>query len=87
MDWLNFKGATPFGKPVDWDDKKLGTCGTLPVRVGLDNGVRIYDSYWRPTEAELAVLLAGGAVNVRLYGVQPAMSMIVLDEVEGEIRA
>lgn len=68
-----------FGKPRDWDESKFGPCGSLPIRrevIGSGGSARLsMFSNWKPSDAELAVLNAGGCVELECCGVQPAVSV------------
>jgi hypothetical protein len=69
-------GATHcFSKPENWNDEVQGKCGDLEVRVQLDAANTIqYVSTWRPGAADLALLNAGGVIEVGLcQDGQPAM--------------
>lgn len=57
-----------FGAPLDWDHDKA-PCDTLPVTVAIDEELGpTIRSYWRPTEAELAELNAGGSLCLTIVG-------------------
>ena len=65
-------------KPRNWDDNRDGPCGTLPVRV---ESYGIYDyhySAWKPDAEELALLNAGGVVELCCVGQQPPVSVGVV---------
>lgn len=74
-----------FAKPPDWDESKLGTCGSLAIRrevIGTP-GTGAYISHksnWKPSQAELAHLNRGGVVELECCGLQPAVSVGVVDE-------
>jgi hypothetical protein len=63
------------GAPKDWDPKKDGDCGGLPIRFD-GRGCR---SAWKPTPEELAVLIDGGYIELYVAGWQPPVSLGVLD--------
>lgn len=71
---VRVSGATNlFGAPKNWDDSKYGPCGGLPVRVNLwpegsnsATALTQCTSAWKPSATELALLNAGGAVEVSL---------------------
>ncbi len=71
------------GKPADWDEQKLGPCGSLPiVDAILPGGARCMVSAWKPTESELALLNEGGLVYLTVVGtVHPPVAMQVEKEV------
>lgn len=68
-----------FGKPRDWDDAAFGPCGSLPIRREvIGTGGKAFlslRSNWKPSDAELAVLNAGGCVELECCGGQPAVSV------------
>jgi hypothetical protein len=68
-----------FGKPVDWGEKKHGSCGSLPVHQILQPGGMLrLRSFWRPTAAELAALNDGAVVALNIYGyMHPPVSLQV----------
>jgi hypothetical protein len=73
-----------FAKPKDWDESVFGPCGSLPIRreVAGHNG-RAYTSHfsnWKPSAEELAVLNAGGVVELECCGFQPACSVSAVPE-------
>lgn len=73
-----------FVKPPDWDDKTMGTCGSLPVRkqvVGTPGSGAYLSlrSNWKPSAEELAHLVRGGVVELECCGSQPAVSVSVVD--------
>lgn len=64
--------------PASWDDALDGPCGELSVRV-LHNGdgASYFESAWRPSRAEIGMLLLGGVIVLRTVGVQPPVSLSV----------
>lgn len=56
-----------FGAPTGWDQKEL-PCDALPVTRTTLGGIPCLESYWRPTESELAELNAGGYVVLSIIG-------------------
>jgi hypothetical protein len=56
------------GAPPGWDHQAL-PCGALPIRRGIDRGMRTVTSFWQPTPDELALLNAGGVVALTVLGV------------------
>ncbi len=63
--------------PADWDATKQGKCASLVVRVNsAENWV---ESAWEPTPDELAMLMAGASVVLRVYGVAPPVALYVED--------
>lgn len=81
------RGATHnFIAPENWDPAN-GPVGDLQVRMdvftGSANGLIECFSTWKPSEAELAALNAGGVIEVGLCVLnQPVMSVNVVEPVE-----
>lgn len=72
------KNATAvFGVPQGWDKERDGSCVGLAVRVTPFTRNPYYESAWEPTPEELAMLLAGGSVILRVIGVQPVVALYV----------
>lgn len=71
MEPFDFEGRTNIlGAPSDWDEARHGRCEGLPIVRGEEEpGLPTMKSYWRPNEADIAVLLAGGAIELCLFGV------------------
>ena len=72
-----------FGKPLDWDDTRDGSCGSLPIRrepVGIYN---YHYSAWKPDIEELKLLARGGVVELCCVGIQPPVSVAVVSEHKG----
>jgi hypothetical protein len=70
------------GAPSDWDAKRDGTCGRLPIRAEFYDSfgqqhVKHCDSAWQPSPEELALLNAGGQVVLRVIGWQVPVSLRV----------
>lgn len=66
---LPIKGQTrDLGKPRNWDDAKLGHCGSLSIRDENFNGMPVMVSLWKPDAEELRVLNAGGGVQLHVFG-------------------
>jgi hypothetical protein len=69
-----------FVKPLDWDDTRDGSCGSLPIRresVGIYN---YHYSAWKPDIEELKLLARGGVVELCCVGIQPPVSVAVVPE-------
>lgn len=88
--WISAPGA-----PADWDPKKDGECGSLPVRVINSQGQTLLkgddyalawgcESAWQPTPAELEMLNAGGNVILRCVGWQIPVALYVEPREEDE---
>ena len=61
------------GAPSGWQPEQDGNCVHLAVRqVG-----NVCESLWEPTPAELAALIAGGSVMLRVVGGQPPVMLCV----------
>lgn len=87
MKWTTIKGRTHnFSKPRDWDDERDGPCGTLPVRVEPVSFYNYHYSAWRPDAEELALLNAGGVVELCCVGIQPPVSIHVVEAEPDENR-
>lgn len=73
------ENVSPFVKPRDWDDDKLGPCGTLHVRQQVEGSADKhyvgYVSHWRPNGDEVAMLANGGVIELMCCGIQPAVSV------------
>src|ERR1700726_4434129 len=75
-----------FSKPENWDDELQGTCGNLEVRAQLDAAKAVQlVSTWRPNASDLALLNAGGVIEVGLcQASQPAMWLQVVPTSEAD---
>ena len=81
MKWTDIGGKNAdFAKPRTWDDERDGKCGVLPVRVEPHGLYNYHYSAWKPDAEELALLNAGGAVELCCVGQQPPVSMSVVPE-------
>ena len=69
-----------FVKPEGWDESKDGVCGQLPIRREQIGRRTYHFSNWRPSAQELAILNAGGVVELCCVGVQPPVSVGVTAE-------
>lgn len=50
-------------------EMQRGTCGALPVVIGLEKGEIVgFASYWKPTPEELAALNGGAHVKLQIFG-------------------
>jgi hypothetical protein len=52
------------GAPAGWEVASNGECAGLPV---VTDG-RGFSSFWRPSQAELAALNAGGMLQLVIFG-------------------
>jgi hypothetical protein len=55
------------GAPVGWNQGDL-TCAALPITRAKFGDMEAVVSYWRPSAEELAVLNAGGSVELAILG-------------------
>lgn len=55
------------GAPAGWDQEQLA-CSALPVTRTEWDGAPAVVSFWKPTAEELAMLNAGGAVQLWIVG-------------------
>lgn len=62
--------------PANWDDRggKL-RIPALPATRGKVSGFPVVVTYWEPTAEEIAILLAGGTVQLTCLGGQPACNI------------
>jgi hypothetical protein len=87
MNPLKIKGANRNpGAPANWDPKRDGNCGTLPVRCTQDEAGRVQkcESAWKPDAHELEMLNAGGHVVLRVIGWQVPVALYVEPASEAE---
>lgn len=62
--------------PAGWDDR--GGSLTLPVLYAMQgkvSGVKVFLTRWKPTAADLAMLLEGGEIELACVGGQPACNV------------
>jgi hypothetical protein len=83
MECVRVRGENAdFSPPQDWDSEKDGNCGQLPIRREVGKGGRVYlYSNWKPNTHELAILNAGGVVELLCVGVQPPVAIGVTEAV------
>ncbi len=74
------------GAPKNWNPKRDGDCGALPIRVSqhADGTVAYCESAWEPTPRELEQLVAGGKVVLRVVGWQVPVALYVEPRSDGE---
>lgn len=73
------------GAPANWDPKRDGDCGSLPIRFwpcnakldGTEPRVQWCESAWEPTPRELELLNAGGQIVLRVCGWQVPVALYV----------
>lgn len=78
-------GSRVLGAPPDWNEKRDGWCGGLPVKdQPTDTGVNQMISAWEPTPDELARLNAGAPVLLWVVGYAhpPVMLTVAAQEEE-----
>lgn len=65
------------GAPADWDSTQGVDCGALQIAdVAMGDGRPGMESLWRPSRAELALLIEGGAIILTIAGTgHPVVSM------------
>lgn len=56
------------GAPESWNRETNGPCGSLAIRDGVQRGLPHMESAWFPTPEELAALVAGAPVILRIVG-------------------
>lgn len=65
------------GAPKGWDQTAL-PCDALPITRVTYDGIDAVVSYWKPTAEELAVLNAGGSVELSVIGsTMPPVALMV----------
>lgn len=67
------------GAPLGWEPDEHGTCGHLAIVDVQHPAGHAMISRWEPTPDELALLNAGGSVELQIVGaVHPPVSLIVV---------
>lgn len=57
------------GKPRDWDEATMGPCPSLDCKIVIDPDTGPeFRSIWAPSQADIAVLVAGGRVRLSIVG-------------------
>jgi hypothetical protein len=83
MKWVEPRNANSnFGAPTGWDPKVDGPCGVLPLRREVEGRHFAHYSNWRPDERELAMLNSGGVVELCCVGLQPPVSVGVVESAD-----
>lgn len=54
------------GKPTGWDADRDGDCATLPAHRDVPQNVT--HSFWRPSEVDIANILAGVPIRLSVFG-------------------
>lgn len=81
MKILGFPGARAIGKPRDWIPELDGECGTIFVTDFFNEqlGYNIMYSVYKPTEADIAAIVAGGGIRLGIHGkIHPVFQLGVL---------
>jgi hypothetical protein len=76
------ENITDFGPPQGWDERLDGPCHHLWVRVDkppIIGATRVHVSHWRPNAEELTALNAGAVIELQCVGVQPPVSLTVVE--------
>ncbi len=66
------------GAPKGWDQGELA-CSALPITRAEFGGMPAVVSYWKPTAEELAVLAAGGSIELAILGRTMPPVMLAVD--------
>lgn len=69
------------GAPVGWDQQQL-PCNALPITDAQTDGQPAIVSFWQPTAAELAALVAGKPVMLWVFGRSMPPVALGIDGVE-----
>jgi len=66
------------GAPAGWTPDTSGPCLGLPIRDEMNGDVPCMVSAWEPTPAEVAAIMSGAKVYLRVLGVghPPVMLMV-----------
>lgn len=72
MQPCNFPGAIVIGKPRDWQDELDGECAAIYVAPSVDTltGMTELHSVYKPTQAEIDALQAGGVLRLTICGMK-----------------
>lgn len=84
MQACDFPGATEIGKPRDWDETLDGPCLSIFVLPQVDTltGMTELHSVYKPSQAEIDALQAGGVFRLTICGkVHPVFKLAVLSAV------
>lgn len=84
MQACNFPGSITIGKPRDWDDELDGECLAIYVAPSVDTltGMTELHSIYKPTQAEIDALQAGGVFRLTICAkVHPVFKLAVLGPV------
>lgn len=81
MQPCNFPGSITIGKPRDWNDELDGECAAIYVVPSVDTltGMTELHSIYKPTQAEIDALQAGGVFRLTICAkVHPVFKLSVL---------
>lgn len=80
---IRIQGTTRnLGAPENWNPETDGHCSHLPIRDDVIDGLPFMTSRWEPTPDELAALMTGAPVELRILGrAHPVVSLIVAESV------
>jgi hypothetical protein len=76
------------GAPANWNPTRDGECGALPIRVSVheDQSVAYCESAWLPSPSDIAAIVAGSPIILRVVGWQPPVALFVEQPVKLETR-
>lgn len=81
MQACNFPGSIEIGKPRDWNDELDGECLSIFVAPNVDTltGMTELHSIYKPTQAEIEALQAGGVFRLTICAkVHPVFKLAIL---------
>jgi hypothetical protein len=83
---IDIEGGRPTGKPLDWDEAKLGKCDTLSVLYSQDErGMPRMTSAHQLTPAELQAMRRDGVMFLTIYGRQHPVIAMWVQDAEGQV--
>jgi hypothetical protein len=71
------------GAPVGWTPEASGPCLGLPIRDEMSADQPCMVSAWEPTPAELAAIMAGATIKLRIVGRGHPPVWLYVEGVEG----
>jgi len=71
------------GQPIGWNAERDGPCVGLPIRDEMHGGSRCMVSAWIPTPDELAALVAGAPIYLRVIGTSHPPVCVYVGEAPG----
>lgn len=74
------------GQPPDWDPKKQGHCGGLPVRFEQVDGIQYMRSAWEMTPTEAQMLLCGAKLVLSVSAPQHPVVQMGVDSLPADFR-